>query len=91
MIYSCEECKNKDTSTCTVCANYNGFPDKFEPRARTNGDLFRASTDEELAVILSVLTQDAFYSMSIGNTHITRARFADYHTALEWLKQEVEE
>ena len=55
MASMCSICKNEGTITCSVCANYMGWPDKFEPKPMLRGDRIRSMTDEELAAWLGDL------------------------------------
>lgn len=50
---SCAECKNEGKQICTVCSNYMGVPDRFEPKPKTRADKVRAMSDEDLAAFLS--------------------------------------
>lgn len=51
----CSICKNEGKQICSVCSNYMGWPDQFEPKPKLRGDVIRSMTDEELAVWLGDL------------------------------------
>lgn len=55
MMASCAECKNEGKQICTVCSNYMGVPDRFEPKPKTRADKIRSMTDAELAAWLGDL------------------------------------
>lgn len=57
---SCAECKNEGKQICTVCSNYMGVPDRFEPKPQTNADRLRAMSDEEMAEYLDHIAHDLF-------------------------------
>lgn len=46
---NCSDCKNNGTQICSVCCSYQGCPDRWEAKPKTNADRFRAMSDEELA------------------------------------------
>lgn len=46
---NCSDCKNNGTQICSVCCSYQGYPDRWEAKPKTNADRIRAMTDEELA------------------------------------------
>lgn len=50
---NCSDCKNDGTQICSVCCSYQGYPDRWEAKPKTNADRIRAMSDEELAKTLS--------------------------------------
>lgn len=46
---NCSDCKNNGTQICSVCCSYQGCPDRWEAKPKTNADRIRAMSDEELA------------------------------------------
>lgn len=48
----CEDCRNEGTLACSVCCSYMGFPDQFEPKPKTRGDMLRGMSDEAMAAYL---------------------------------------
>ena len=48
----CDECRNRGGLICSVCCSYMGFPDQFEPKPKTRGDLIRSMGDSALAAYL---------------------------------------
>ena len=46
---NCSDCKNNGTQICSVCCSYQGYPDRWEAKPKTNADRIREMSDEELA------------------------------------------
>ena len=75
----CRKCKNNGTAICNRC---DMFYDEFDPidkPKQTNADRIRAMADEELAEFIS------------GKARTFGEEYEGYMSALDWLKQEVEE
>ena len=76
----CQKCKNNGTAICNRC---DMFYDEFDPidkPPKTNADLIRSMTDEELARFLYIKTcEDGCPQFDIISGW------------LNWLKQKVEE
>ena len=83
---NCSDCKNNGTQICSVCCSYQGYPDRWEAKPKTNADRIRAMSDEELAEFICK-TQFAFIPMSLGNIPIS---VYDGMSVLKWLKQEAD-
>lgn len=84
---NCSDCKNNGTQICSVCCSYQGFPDRWEAKPKTNADKFRTKTDEELAEWIS--NQVDCDSCRIESLCYEECKCGDCKKAwLKWLKQE---
>lgn len=92
MSYKCKDCKNNATAVCSVCSNYMGVPDRWEPKPRTNADRIRAMTDEELAEELCLgccqESREDCNKYIIENSGGGRNCLQHW---LDWLRQEADE
>ena len=81
---NCSDCKNNGTQICSVCCSYQGCPDRWEAKPKTNADRFRAMSDEELAKTIS---GDQIYPWC---TEEPCKYDSCTDCVLAWLKQEAE-
>ncbi len=91
---NCLDCKNNGTQICSVCCSYQGYPDRWEAKPKTNADRIRAMSDEEMAKFLQ---EDVFYEPWCPDDVVCvlgeGCQLTDKDCgkcALKWLKQEVE-
>lgn len=83
----CSDCKNNGTQICSVCCSYQGYPDRWEAKPKTNADRIRGKDDEGLAeFICSEMFLTPWCDMSCGDVE----EFPCRKCVLAWLKQEVE-
>lgn len=85
---NCSDCKNNGTQICSVCCSYQGYPDRWEAKPKTNADrFFRNATNEQLAQYMDKIASCEFCPAR-------RERCGYGHGCidawLEWLKQEAE-
>lgn len=45
----CKECANSGTRTCSLCSNYMGVPDRFEPIPKTNYERLLKMSNVQMA------------------------------------------
>lgn len=89
---NCSDCKNNGTQICSVCCSYQGCPDRWEAKPKTNADRIRAMTDEELAEFIGRCVDHEFHLECV--CFLNQFGYCQYPTrgcdenALEWLKQE---
>ena len=84
---NCSDCKNNGTQICSVCCSYQGCPDRWEAKPKTNADRFRAMSDEELAKFFDTeLFLSPWCDMSCGYVEEAPCR----QCMLKWLKQEAD-
>lgn len=85
---NCSDCKNNGTQICSVCCSYQGYPDRWEAKPKTNADRIRAMSDEELADWLCHIVSNETVNCShcIAEEHCKAGR----NGFKEWLKQEAE-
>ena len=72
---NCSDCKNNGTQICSVCCSYQGYPDRWEAKPKTNADRIRAMSDEELARKFAEIEKEP-------------NRWIAIQSWLEWLKSE---
>lgn len=82
---NCSDCKNNGTQICSVCCSYQGCPDRWEAKPKTNADRFRAMSDEELAKTIS---GDQIYPWCTEEEPCKYDSCTD--CVLAWLKQEAD-
>lgn len=85
---NCSNCKNNGTQICSVCCSYQGYPDRWEAKPKTNADRIRAMTDEELTKWVSDIGIDCAYCKIETLCYKLCKCFGDCEKAWgEWLKQ----
>lgn len=80
---NCSDCKNNGTQICSVCCSYQGCPDRWEAKPKTNADRIRNMEDEELAKTLS---GEEIYPWCKESCKYINC----YDCVLAWLKQEAD-
>lgn len=84
---NCSDCKNNGTQICSVCCSYQGCPDRWEAKPKTNADRIRTMSDEELAKFFDTeLFLSLWCDKSCGYVEEAPCR----QCILKWLKQEAE-
>ena len=91
----CDTCGHQYSDVCGVCETLDGVPVKYSEKKKTNADVIRAMTDEELAKFIQEdvfaepwCPDDVPYVLGSGCQLIDKDCGK---CALKWLKQEVEE
>ena len=83
---NCSDCKNNGTQICSVCCSYQGVPDRWEAKPKTNADRIRAMSDEELAKSIARIAMCV--DCKIKNPTCTLPISNCEKSWLEWLKSE---
>ena len=88
---NCSDCKNNGTQICSVCCSYQGYPDRWEPKPKTNADRIRAMSDEELADFLEKVADGCDSCPMLKECTYSDGEMSEEQVRLMWLKQEAEE
>lgn len=88
---NCSDCKNNGTQICSVCCSYQGCPDRWEAKPKTNADRIRAMSDEELSVFLERVADGCDSCPMLKECTYTDGEVPEEQVRLKWLKQECSE